>query len=205
MLPATHTAQAVRTALYARVSTADKDQEPETQLAPLRDFAHASGLTVIGEYIDYASAQDDRRRSQWRRLLEDASRRKLDQVLIWKIDRAFRSVADASRTLAELRRWGVGLRSYTEAWIDTGSAAGEMMFNLLATFAQFERALIAERVRAGMARAKAQGKHVGRPRIINGEWEQLAPRIRSGEVSRRAAARLLGCSRASVQRYLRAS
>jgi hypothetical protein len=91
-------------------------------------------------------------------------------------------VAHASSTLDQLRRWGVGLRSYSEPWLDTSgtSPSGELMFNILASFAQFERALIAERVRAGMAGAKGQGKHVGRPRAINGEWEEIAPRVRSG-------------------------
>ena len=77
------------------------------------------------------------------------------------------------------------------------------MFNILASFAQFERSLIAERVRAGMARAKGQGKHVGRPRAVNGEWDEIAPQVKSGELSRRKAARALGVSRTSIQRYLR--
>jgi DNA invertase Pin-like site-specific DNA recombinase len=76
------------------------------------------------------------------------------------------------------------------------------MFNILASFAQFERSLIAERVRAGMARAKQQGRPIGRPRAV-GEWEEIAPRVRSGELSRRQAAKALGVSRTSVQRYLR--
>lgn len=81
--------------------------------------------------------------------------------------------------------------------------AGKLMFNILASFAQFERSLIAERVRAGMARAKGQGKHVGRPRAVNGAWEGIAQHVRSGELSRRQAARALGFSRTSIQRYLR--
>ena len=160
---------------------------------------------MAGEFIDHAPATDLRGRRQWRALLEAASRRRIDVVLCWKLDRCFRSVAHASSTLEQLRRWGVGLRSYSEPWLDTSGTnpAGELMFNILASFAQFERALIAERVRAGMARAKGEGKHVGRPRAVNGEWEAIAPRVRSGELSRRQAAKALGVSRTSVQRYLR--
>jgi DNA invertase Pin-like site-specific DNA recombinase len=183
----------------------DKDQDPETQLVPLRQFCQAQGWGVAGEYVDHASATDLRGRREWRALLEAASRRRIDAVLCWKLDRCFRSVAHASSTLDQLRRWGVGLRSYTEPWLDTTgtSPTGELMFNILASFAQFERSLIAERVRAGMARAKGQGKHVGRPRAVDGEWEEIAPRVQSGELSRRQAAKALGVSRTSVQRYLR--
>jgi len=195
----------MRIGIYARVSTQDKDQNPETQLLPLREFAAAQGWTVAGEFIDHAPATDLRGRRQWRALLEAASRRRIDVVLCWKLDRCFRSVAHASSTLEQLRRWGVGLRSYSEPWLDTSGTnpAGELMFNILASFAQFERSLIAERVRAGMARAKGQGKHVGRPRAVNGEWDEIAPQVKSGELSRRKAARALGVSRTSIQRYLR--
>jgi DNA invertase Pin-like site-specific DNA recombinase len=199
------TEQYMRVGIYARVSTQDKDQNPETQFLPLREFCQAQGWQVVGEFVDQASATDLRGRRAWRALLEKASRRRIDVVLCWKLDRCFRSVTHASSTLDQLRRWGVGLRSYSESWLDTSgtSPAGDLMFNILASFAQFERSLIAERVRAGMARAKGQGKHVGRPRAVNGEWDDIAPRVRSGEISRRAAARLLRVSRTSIQRYLR--
>src|SRR5713226_2499381 len=150
----------MRAAIYARVSTQDRDQTPETQLLPLREFAAAQRWEIAGEFVDRASATDLRGRTAWRDLLAQASRRKIDLILVWKLDRAFRSVAHASATLDQLRRWGVGLRSYTEAWLDTSSASpwSDLLFNILASFAQFERSLIAERVRAGMERARRQGK-----------------------------------------------
>jgi DNA invertase Pin-like site-specific DNA recombinase len=111
-------------------------------------------------------------------------------------------VAHASTTLEQLRRWGVGLRSYTEPWADTTSPQGELVFNLLATFAQFERSLIAERVRAGMARAKRQGKRLGRPRAVNSEWEKVRLLIESGQMSQVEAARQLRVSRATIYRML---
>jgi DNA invertase Pin-like site-specific DNA recombinase len=154
-----------RVALYARVSTADKDQNPETQLLPLREFAAAQGWQTT-EYVDYASAGDLKGRTAWTAMMDAAAKRKLDLVVVWKLDRAFRSVAHASATVSHLRRWGVGLRSYMEQWLDTSGTnpVGELMFNILTSFAEFEKALIAQRVRAGMARAKAQGIHCGRPR-----------------------------------------
>ena len=192
----------MRIGLYTRVSTADKDQNPDTQTIPLREFAQAQGWQVTGEYVDHASATDLRGRTAWRDLLVQASRRKIDLILVWKLDRAFRSVAHASTTLEQLRRWGVGLRSYTEPWADTTSPQGELVFNLLTTFAQFERSLIAERVRAGMERARRQGKHVGRPRVVNGEWANVRPLIESGAMSQRKAAQVLGVGRSTVSRLM---
>jgi DNA invertase Pin-like site-specific DNA recombinase len=192
--------RSARVALYARVSTSDKDQNPDTQVVPLREFASSRGWTIDGEFIDHAPATDLRGRAQWRAVMDAASKRKIDLVLIWKLDRAFRSVLHASTTLEELRRWGVSLRSYTEPWADTSSPQGELVFNLLATFAQFERSLIAERVRAGMARARRQGKRLGRPRAVNGEWEQVRMLIASGQMSQVQAARRLHVSRATIYR-----
>ena len=194
----------MRVALYARVSTADRDQEPETQLLPLREFAVVQGWQTADEYVDHAGATDLRGRTAWRDLLTQASRRKLDLILVWKLDRAFRSVAHMAATVEQLRRWGVGLRSYSEPWLDTSgtSPVGDLMLNILASFAQFERALIAERVRAGMARAKKQGKHVGRPAALNGDLEALRPSIDAGTLSRRQAARRLGVNVSTVSRSL---
>ncbi len=192
----------MRVGLYARVSTADKDQNPETQMIPLQEFVSAQGWTCAGEFVDHASATDLRNRTAWRDLLTQASRRKIDVIVCWKLDRCFRSVMHASTTLEQFRRWGVGLRSYTEPWADTTSPQGELVFNLLATFAQFERSLIAERVKSGMDRARRQGVHVGRPRTVNGEWEHVRPRILSGELSQRKTAEILGVGRATVGRLL---
>src|SRR5438132_2256583 len=152
-----------RVAVYARVSTSDKDQNPETQLVPLREFVQAQGWQVVGEFVDHAPATDLRGRIAWRDLLDRASRRQTDVILVWRIDRAFRSVLDAATTLERLRGWGVGLRSYSEPWLDTTSPFGEAMFHITTAFAQLERGIIRERVKAGIARAKKQGKRLGRP------------------------------------------
>jgi hypothetical protein len=156
----------MRVGIYARVSTQDKDQNPETQLLPLREFCHAQSWDVAGEFVDQASATDLRGRREWRRLLDLASKRRVDVILVWKLDRMARSVKDAADTLAQLRAWKVGLRSYTEPMIDTSSTSpwGELLYNLLAAFSQFERSIIAERVKAGMARADARWAGCAHPR-----------------------------------------
>ncbi len=195
----------MRTAIYARVSTADKDQNPETQLLPLREFCQAQGWTIAGEFTDHASATDLRGRTAWRELLDLAAKRHVDVFLVWKLDRAFRSVAHMATTIEQLRRWGVGLRSYSEPWLDTSgtSPVGDLMLNILASFAQFERALIAERVRAGMMRARRQGKHIGRPAVLNSNLEALRPLIEAGTLSRSQAARQLGVTLSAVSRALK--
>jgi DNA invertase Pin-like site-specific DNA recombinase len=194
----------MRVAIYARVSTHDKDQEPETQLQPLREFCRAQGWEIAGEYVDHASATDLRGRTAWRHLLDDAAKRRVDTILVWKLDRAFRSVAHMATTTEQMQRWGVGLRSYSEPWLDTSgsSPVGDLMLNILASFAQFEKALIAERVKAGMARAKKQGVHLGRPPAINGMWPEYRRRLLAGEITQADTARALGVSRSTVCRLL---
>jgi DNA invertase Pin-like site-specific DNA recombinase len=171
-----------RVAIYARVSTSDKDQNPDTQLLPLREFCQVQGWQAACEWVDRASATDLRGRTAWRALLEGAARRRVDAILVWKLDRAFRSVAHMASTIEQLRRWSVGLRSYSEPWLDTSgtSPAADLMLNVLASFAQFERALIAERVRAGMERARRQGRRLGRPRALDGDLDALRPAIEAG-------------------------
>ncbi len=192
----------MRVGLYARVSTSDKDQDPETQLLPLREFAAAQGWTTDREYVDRASATDLRGRAAWRWLLEKAAKRQVDLILVWRMDRAFRSVLDAAQTLQHLREWKVGLRSYSEPWLDTSSAFGEALFHITCAYAQLERSLISERVRAGMERAKRQGKRLGRPRALNDEWERVRPLIEGGRMSQVEAARRLRVSRATIYRQL---
>lgn len=121
---------------------------------------------------------------------------------MWRIDRAFRSVLDAATTLERLRAWGVGLRSYTEPWLDTTSPFGEALYYITAAYAQLERGILSERVRAGMARAKAQGKHVGRPRVVHSELETVRPLLETGTITLSQAARQMGVSRSSMKRAL---
>ena len=196
-----------RAAIYARVSTRDKEQDPETQLLPLRDYVAAQGWQLTDSYIDRAPAGDLAARQAWRRLLDEAARRRLDVILVWRIDRAFRSVLDAAQTLERLRGWGVGLRSYQEPWLDTTSPFGEALFHITAAYAQLERAVLAERVKAGMERASRQGKPIGRPRVetragFRRRWPEVRERLRLGELSQRRAAKELGVGMATLSRLL---
>ena len=194
----------MRVALYARVSTDDKGQDPETQLVPLREFVRANGHEVAGEFVDQASAGDMARRGEWARLLALAAKRKLDVILVWRMDRAFRSVRDAANTLEQLRHWGVGLRSYSEPWLDTTSPFGEAMFHITVVYAQLERAILRERVRAGMDRARRQGKHVGRPRkdVDPASLAAVLAAMKRGELSVRQGAKRLRIGRATLYRLL---
>ena len=191
-----------RVGIYARVSTSDKDQNPTTQLLPLREFVASQTWTVAGEFVDHASATDLKGRAALRELLNQAARHKIDLVLVWRIDRAFRSVHEAANTLERLRGWGIGLRSYSEPWLDTTSPFGEALYYITVAYAQLEKGIIAERVRAGMARAKREGKSIGRRSVINGAWPQVEARLANGTLSLRQAAQILGVSKSTVARQL---
>ena len=197
---------AVRVALYARVSTVDKNQNPETQLLPLREFARSQeGWTVAGEFVDQASATALKKRVSWTDLLDQAAKRRVDVILVWRLDRSFRSVADAASTLGRLRAWGVGLRSYTEPWIDTTTPFGEALYYITVAFAGLERGILAERVKAGMERARREGRSMGRPRAaerakVAGKAPQILGRYAAGEITLRTAAKELGVGPATVIR-----
>ena len=194
-------------AIYARVSTSDREQNPETQLLPLREFVQAQGWDIYRTYIDMAPANDLAHRYAWRELLEDASKRRFDLVLVWRMDRAFRSVLDAATTLERLRTWGVGLRSYSEPWLDTTSPFGEALYYITVAYAQLERGILRERVKAGMDRARRQGRQIGRPRVtdrrgFNRRFGDILERLNGGDISRRKAAKELGIGYATLKRLL---
>lgn len=157
------TNQPKRVALYARVSTLDKGQDPETQLRPLREYAENRGFLITGEYIDQASGVSEERR-HYRLMVEAARKRKIDVVLVWRYDRFARSTQALVNALKEFQHLNVDFISYQEN-IDTTTPTGELIFHVMASLAQFESSLISQRVRAGMARAKAQGKRISRPRL----------------------------------------
>ena len=195
----------MRVAIYARVSTVDKDQNPETQLMPLREFVQAQdGWQVHREFVDMASATDFNRRTAWRELLDDGSKRRFDLLVVWRMDRAFRSVLDAATTLERLRAWGVGLRSFNEPWLDTTSPFGEAPYYITVAYAQLERGILRERVKAGMDRARRQGHRIGRPRVTDklGRNGAVLERLRAGEISRRQAAQELNIGYANFKRLL---
>lgn len=154
----------MKVALYARVSTDDQGQNPETQLLRLRETAKARGWEIFDEYIDFRSGKDANR-PDFQRLLSDAKGHKVDIILITKLDRMMRSTANLLTVMQDLERWGVALECLDQP-IDTKSAIGKFMITLLGAVAEFERELTRSRVKEGMARAKAEGKHCGRPRKV---------------------------------------
>jgi putative DNA-invertase from lambdoid prophage Rac len=197
----------MRVCLYARVSTSDKDQDPVTQLMPLREFVKAQAWEMFNEYVDHAPATDITHRTAWKALLEDASRKRFDILLVWRMDRAFRSVLDAATTLERLRTWGIGLRSYSEPWLDTTSPFGEALYYITVAYAQLERGILRERVKAGMERARAQGHQIGRPKVMDrkgfkSRFGVVLERLTHGQVSRCQAAKELGIGYATLKRLI---
>lgn len=152
----------MRVALYARVSTDDKGQNPETQLSKLRSVAQARNYEIIEEYVDFRSGKDDNR-PELKRLLENAKAGKFQLVMVTKLDRMMRSTQNMLSILQRLESWGIAFEC-SDQEIDTKTPAGRLLFTVLSAIAEFERELISSRVKDGMARAKAEGKHVGRPR-----------------------------------------
>ena len=154
----------MRAALYARTSTLDRGQDPELQLEDLRRLAEQRGWTVVDEYVDAGLSGTKDARPALDALMDDAQRGRLDVVAVWRFDRFARSTQHLLRALEEFRAIGVDFVSQREA-IDTSTPMGRMVFTMIAAVAELEAALIRERVQAGVDRAKAAGKHCGRPRV----------------------------------------
>ncbi len=191
MTPATK-----RAAIYARVSTLD--QQPENQLEELRRYVQARSWTAQ-EYVDKGVSGAKDRRPALDRLLTDARRRKVDVVVCWRLDRLGRNLRHLIALLDELQALGVAFVSLQEG-IDATTPAGKLQMHILAAIAEFERARIAERVSAGLARAKKQGKKLGRPERTVSE-AVLAP---ARGLAIREAAKRLGVSRSTAHRWLAA-
>ncbi len=187
-------APAIRAAVYARVSTVD--QEPENQLQELRQYVQARSWTAQ-EYVDKGVSGTKDRRPALDRLVADARQRKVDTVVVWRLDRLGRSLRHLLTLLDELQALGVGFVSLGEG-IDLQTPAGRLQLHILAALSEFERARVVERVQAGLQRAKRQGRTLGRPRRAISRRE-LA---RVEGLSTREAAKVLGVPRSTLQRYL---
>jgi len=187
-----------RVALYARVSTLDKGQDPETQLVQLRGYAQARNFKVITEFIDYASGTTEDR-TQYKLMMAAAKKRKIDVVLVWRYDRFARSTQALVNALKEFQSLGIDFISYQEN-IDTTTPTGELIFHVMASLAQFESSLISQRVKAGMARAKAQGKHIARPPIAKELQAKIIELQRQG-VSMNKISKTLGIAYGTVYNY----
>ena len=151
-------------ALYARVSTFN-GQDAEMQLVELREYADRRGWQIAEEYIDQGVSGSRESRPALNRMMADACRRRFDAVMVWKIDRFGRSLKHLVNSLAELAALGVAFISLRDN-LDLSTPSGRLMFQIIGAMAEFERALIQERVRAGIRNARAKGKRLGRPRIV---------------------------------------
>jgi DNA invertase Pin-like site-specific DNA recombinase len=187
-----------RVALYVRVSTVD--QHPETQLHDLRQLAAQRGLQIVGEYVDHGFSGMRARRPELDRMMEDARRHKFDVLMVWACDRLARSTRHLLQTLDELSGFGIQFLSQREA-IDTEGPLGRAIIVIVSAMAELERCIIIERVRAGMRRAKLEGRQIGRSRLdVN--REQVVLDRRSG-MSLTQVAKKHRISRASVCRLMK--
>ena len=190
----------MRTAIYARVSTKDKGQDTENQLHQLREYCARQGWPVVEEYIDHQSAKTGNR-DAFKRLFEDASRRKFDVVVVWALDRFTREgVLETFQYIRQLNSSGVQFESYTEAQFRATGPAGELMLAVAAWIAKQERQRISDRTKAGIARAKRQGVHCGRPKRVFRRDEAL--RLHKTGLSLRAIASELDVSFMTIRRTL---
>jgi putative DNA-invertase from lambdoid prophage Rac len=186
-----------RAGLYARVSTNDQQTLP-MQGHAMREYAARRGWTVAMQVRDVGSGAAQRQARE--KLLEAARRREIDVVVVWRLDRWGRSVTDLLATLQELEHLGVGFISLIEA-LELTTPAGRAMAGLLAIFAEFEREILRERTRAGLAQARLNRKRLGRPMTAGLQAAEIRKLHRAG-VSKSEVARRLQIGRTSVRRIL---
>ncbi len=187
----------LRVGLYARVSTHDQQTLP-MQLSAMRDYAERRGWEVVKETSEIGSGAKEREKRD--ELLKVARRREIDAVVVWRLDRWGRSLVDLVTTLGEMGELGVGFVSLTEA-LDLTTPTGRAMAGLLAVFAEFERDILRERVKAGIAEAREKGKPHGRPKTAALLQEQVEEMYEAG-LSKSEIARRLSIGRTSVRRML---
>ncbi|MEX3924009.1 recombinase family protein [Paraburkholderia sp. BR10936] len=187
-----------RVALYARVST--DSQTTENQLAELRAVALRNGWSIAGEYVDHgiSGAKGRDKRPEFDRLLKDAMRKEFDIIAAWSVDRLGRSLQHLVTFLGDIEAKGVGLYLHQQG-VDTTTPSGKALFQMCGVFAEFERSMIISRVCAGLDRARAQGKRLGRPSIATPRKEEIRTLLAQG-VSMARIAKKVGCGVATVHR-----
>jgi len=151
-----------KVAIYGRVSTTDKGQDVDLQLRDLRSYVEARGWQTYKEYVDNGISGLEDKRPSLGTMMSDAKKRRFDVVLVWRFDRFARSTKHLIAALEEFKHLGIDFISYQEN-IDTSTPMGKMVFTIASAFAEFEVNLLKERVRAGLANARAKGKRLGRP------------------------------------------
>ena len=194
--------EAVRAALYARCSTHDKGQDPELQLAPLREYCQRRGFTLSGEYVDNGISGTKDRRPQLDRLMEAARKRQIDLIVVWKLDRFGRSLKQLVVALEELSAIGIGFISLQDN-LDLTTPQGRLMFHIIGAMSEFERELTRERVKAGLDNAKRKGKRLGRKPIPPVDMAKVIEvHQKEPSLSIRRLASTLGMKKSTVHKTL---
>lgn len=186
--------------IYARCSTTQHEQRPDAQIEELRRYCEARGFIVLEEIIDHGFSGGSDKRPGLRRLQELVRSRRVDTVVVVKLDRLFRSVKHLISTLHEFSDLGVEFISLGEQ-LDFTTSSGKLLFHIIAAFAEFERALIVERTKMGLAHARSRGKRLGRPQ--KHDFDQIR-KLHSLGKSFRQIQREIGCSIGSVYRAIEA-
>ncbi|MDR6954886.1 DNA invertase Pin-like site-specific DNA recombinase [Ancylobacter sp. 3268] len=188
-----------RAAIYVRVST--DDQTVENQERELREVAARAGWEIVEVYADHgiSGAKGRDKRPAFDKLCKDAARRRFDIVMAWSVDRLGRSLQDLVGFLSDLHALRVDLFLQQQG-IDTTTPAGKALFQMLGVFAEFERAMIRDRTKAGLARARAQGRVLGRPRVDAKTERVIREALATGEEGMQKIARRLGVGTGTVQR-----
>ena len=199
-----YAARTMRTAIYTRVSKSDGSQDPENQLRELKVFCNRQGWQIVEVYTDHASGKRSDRAS-FKRMMLDASKRKFDHVTFWAMDRFSREGIEATLMyLRQLEGYKVGFRSYQEPFFDSAGPFKELMIAMFASFASLERAKISERTLAGLAKAKAQGRTGGRPRVEDDARAlKTFCKLKQSGLSVRKIAAEMGVSPTTVQKLAR--
>jgi DNA invertase Pin-like site-specific DNA recombinase len=197
-MPSSSTPAGSRVALYLRVSTTE--QTVENQRRELQAIAERHGWQVVAEFADegVSGTKGRDKRPGYDRLCQGIARKEFDRVAAWSVDRLGRSLQGLVAFLGELHAKGVDLYLHQQG-IDTGTPAGKAMFQMMGVFAEFERAMIVERVNAGLARARAQGKRLGRPTLPSAKEAAIRASLESGNGIHKTA-KLAGVGVSAVQR-----
>ncbi len=189
-----------RVAIYTRVST--NDQTTENQFLELKSIAERQGWEIVGHYEDQgiSGAKGRDKRPEFDRMWKDATRRKFDLIMSWSVDRLGRSLQQLVTFLDEVHSLGLNLYLHQQG-LDTTTPSGKAMYQMCGVFAEFERAMIQERVKAGLNRAKAKGTRLGRPKVSS-KVETAIRQLRTENKGIRKIARELGIGVSTVQRIV---
>lgn len=189
----------MKVGIYTRVST--ENQSVDMQLSSLRDFAKQREFHIHKEYCDIGISGSRDSRPQLDMLMDDARKKKINIILVWKFDRFARSTRHLINALHEFNHLGIHFISFTEN-IDTSSPSGKVLFAIISAMAEFERDLIRERVKSGLDRAKQKGIRLGRPSMITEELKETIKALREKSSSIRSIAKQVKVSPSLVHKTL---